>query len=553
MSDLVLSVDRLAIIAPGRPPILDEVSLSVARGEVVALIGESGSGKTTLALSALGYVRAGMEVTGGSIRLGSYSLFEASRQQLEQIRGRKVSYIAQSAAASFNPRIRLTRQIVEASQVHRTAVYAAAVARAHAIYQRLELPNSQSIGDRFPYQVSGGQLQRFMIAMGIIEGPDLLVCDEPTSALDVTTQVEVLKALKKVIVDGGLAALFVSHDLAVVAQIADRVVVMRSGRIVEAGTVARILTAAQAPYTQQLIDACNRRMGSVRQSATTSPSASIVEVRQLRASFNKETLPVVTDVSFSLRSGNVLGIVGESGSGKSTLARCIAGLHVADSGSIKFRGREMVYGATARSLDERRGIQFVPQIADTALNPRHSIAKILGRVLTFFNRSSRGQHTERRVAELLSLVHLPAHYASLFPSQLSGGEKQRVNIARALAADPAVLICDEITSSLDTILAASIIRLLEDLRDRLGFAIIFISHDLFVVSSLANELIVLKNGKVVEQGNAQAILSKPKHPYTQLLVRSVPELRPGWLEEFRVPNCVGQKSDLLPEQAEENR
>ncbi len=537
----VLAINRL-IVAPqaGGAPVVDGISLAVSKGEVLALIGESGSGKTTLALAALGHVRPGLAVRSGRVRLGATELLGAGEAVLRDLRGRRATYVAQSAAAAFNPALRLDFQVTEPSRVHCLRPLAEAVARAHDLYRRLDLPDPRHIGERFPHEVSGGQLQRFMVAMGLIEGPELVVCDEPTSALDVTTQVEVLKAFKAVIRDGNTAGLFVSHDLAVVAQMADRIIVLRHGRLVEQGTTEEILATPREAYTKELVAACRRwDKRSMRPTRTLVLASAPVrlEVAGIVAGFGprdpktgRPSILAVDDVALRVAPREVVAVIGESGSGKSTLAQVIAGLHPPSEGEIRLAGQVLAPSVARRSLDERRRIQIVFQMADTALNPRHSVGRILGRVLAFFGRVPRTQR-QQRIAELLEMVRLPAAYARRRPAELSGGEKQRVNLARALAAEPEVLICDEITSALDTIVAAAIVRLVEDLRDRLGLAVVFISHDLATVATLADLVLVMRRGEIIERGPTAALLAEPRCPYTRLLLASVPELRIGWLEE----------------------
>ncbi|TPJ33481.1 ABC transporter ATP-binding protein [Mesorhizobium sp. B2-6-5] len=519
--------------------VVNNVSLSVARGEVLALIGESGSGKTTLALSSLGRIRPGLTVRGGNVLLDGRDLISAPASELRRLRGRTVAYIAQSAAMSFNQRMRLDRQVTEPAHMHDAMPAMQAVRRAHDLYRKLGLPYPETIGARYPHQVSGGQLQRFMIAMGLLLQPDLVVCDEPTSALDVTTQVEVLRALKAGILEHGTAALFVSHDLAVVAQVADRIAVLKKGDLIECGTTAEILHDAKHAYTRELIAACRRwpiSAGSFSSTRAGKPAAEAhLAAENIVAGFGsvlmgKPAVQILNGVSLEVKRGQVLAVIGESGSGKSTLARVIAGLHPQASGELKLPGKVLARGVAKRSRDELRRVQMVFQSADTALNSKHTVGRILERVLRFFGHVPPAQRPAR-IAALLEMVRLPAEYAHRRPGQLSGGEKQRVNLARALAAEPEVLLCDEITSALDTVVAASIVSLIEDLRDRLDLAIVFISHDMATVAALADEVIVLKQGSVVERGATREVLSLPQSAYTRLLLDSVPELRAGWLED----------------------
>jgi peptide/nickel transport system ATP-binding protein len=535
----VLQIEHLTIAqrasgqVKGRVAV-DDISLSVGAGEVLALIGESGSGKTTLALTALGQIRPGLVVRSGRVMMAGTEMLSAPAHALRGLRGRQVAYVAQSAAAAFNPRLRLDTQVTEPARVHHSRPMTQALARAHALYARLDLPTPQRIGARFPHEVSGGQLQRFMIAMGLAEDPALLVCDEPTSALDVTTQVEVLRALKLGIAQQpGTAALFVSHDLAVVAQIADRIAVLRGGKLVELGATRDVLERPAQPYTRELLAACRHwdRFGAFRRpmEITTRP---LLQLDGISAGFDRAGRESFALQAIDLRvaRGRILGVIGESGSGKSTLARVIAGLHPPKAGRIQLDGIALAPTALRRSPAERRRMQLVFQMADTALNTKHSVGRILGRVLHFYTNLDKAAR-EARIAELLAMVKLPAEYAARRPDQLSGGEKQRVNLARALAATPDVLICDEITSALDTIVARHIVALIDELRERLGLAVILISHDLATVASLADDVMVLRHGRVVETGPTEQVLAHPKQEYTKLLARSVPELRVGWLEE----------------------
>ncbi|WP_054212056.1 ABC transporter ATP-binding protein [Bosea vaviloviae] len=536
--DTILAVDHLSIASMAGTTVLDAVSLQVRRGEVLALIGASGSGKTTLALAALGHLRPGLVTTGGSVRLDGTDMLKAPQAVLNRMRGQTASYIAQSAAAAFNPRIRLGDQVIESALLHRSQTPDQARARARELFSYISLPTPDRIGTRFPYQVSGGQLQRFMIAMGMQEEPLLLVCDEPTSALDVTTQVEVMRLLKQVIADNQTAALFVSHDLAVVAQIATRIAVMRAGRIVEIGETRQIIESPREDYTRELIAACQHlSLGALAQKPPRAAqgAAKALTVAGLTAGYGKVAggvpqIPTLHGVDLQVGKGEIVAVIGESGSGKTTLARVIAGLHAPALGTVTLNG-EMLAGLDAqRTAAQRRRVQLAVQMADTALNPKHRLRRILGRVLFFFH-GLKGAAAEARMRELLAMVSLPAHYLDRYPTEISGGEKQRVNLARALAAEPEILICDEITSALDTIVAGQIVALVKRLRDELGLTIIFISHDLATVASIADRVTVLRHGRVVEAGESAAVLSAPTDPYTRLLVASVPELRQGWLED----------------------
>lgn len=536
--DTVLAIDGLRIANTAGTTVLDGVALEVRRGEVVALIGASGSGKTTLALAALGHLRPGLVPVGGSVRLDGTDMLNAPQAVLNRMRGQTAAYIAQSAAAAFNPRLRLGEQVVESALLHRSQTPSEAHERAQALFRYLNLPMPERIGTRFPYQVSGGQLQRFMIAMGMQEEPLLLVCDEPTSALDVTTQVEVMRLLKQVIADDHTAALFVSHDLAVVAQIATRIAVMRAGRIVEFGDTRQIIENPREDYTRELIAACQHlSLGALadKPARLAANAAPALAVSGINAGYGKVVnglpqIPTLHGVDLKVDKSEIVAVIGESGSGKTTLARVVAGLHAPASGCVTLGSEALAGLDVQRTAAQRRRIQLAVQMADTALNPKHRLRRILGRVLYFFH-GLKGQAAEARMRVLLAMVNLPQQYLDRFPTEISGGEKQRVNLARALAAEPEVLICDEITSALDTIVAGQIIALVKRLRDELGLTIIFISHDLATVASIADRVMVLRHGRVVEAGASAAVLSEPSDPYTRLLVASVPELRQGWLED----------------------
>jgi peptide/nickel transport system ATP-binding protein len=520
-------VDGLCI-AVGSTDIVHDVAFTVEPGEVLALIGESGSGKTTTALALLGYTRRGCRVRAGRVTVGGVDALTLPRSAIPDFRGRRVSYIAQSAAASFNPAHRLMDQVIEGCVVRGQLDRAAAAAKARGLFAELALPDPANIGRRYPHEVSGGQLQRVMTAMALMTDPDLVVLDEPTTALDVTTQVEVLRAFRRVVRGRGTTAVYVSHDLAVVAQMADSIVVLQNGRVQETGRTARILAAPTHPYTRSLLDAVpgGHAFSAPPQQTSAAP---VLEASGLAASYGgKGGVPVLRDVNLSLAPGAVLGVIGESGSGKSTLARVLVGLLPAQSGTIRLDGATLHAAAIDRTPEQLRKLQIVFQSADTALNPAHSVARIIERPLRFYHGMDAARR-QARVTELMDMVRLPPALAQRRPAELSGGQKQRVNLARALAADPTVLICDEVTSALDTVVGAAVLDLLAELRRVLGVAMVFISHDLATVRTIADEVMVMYAGRPVETGGEGA----PVHPYTDLLRASVPELRVGWLDGLR--------------------
>ena len=544
----VVRVDGLCVAARdddgNERLIVKDVDFAVERNTVLALIGESGSGKTTIAMALMGHARPGCRISGGRVQVAGTDVRALAPADLADFRGRRVTYIPQSAAAAFNPSRRIMAQVVEGASIHKLMSRADAAAKAVVLFRALALPDPETIGERFPHQVSGGQLQRLMAAMALLSDPELVILDEPTTALDVTTQIEVLRAFKKVVRERGTTAIYVSHDLAVVAQVADRIVVLRDGEIQEQGETEAMLRAPTHDYTRSLLKAADPTLRSLRAAGDREkPESPLLQVRDLVAGYGRidaegrPAAPVLSDISFSIRRGSVLGVVGESGCGKSTLARVVAGLLPAAQGGLKLDGETLPPSAGDRSRDQLRRIQIVFQMADTALNPARTVERILDRPLEFYHGMS-GDKRRRRVRELLGMVRLPAEIADRYPGELSGGQKQRVNLARALAAEPELILCDEVTSSLDTVVGAAILELLDELRRELGVAYMFISHDLSTVRAICDEVMILYAGRKVEFGPRQTMSMRPLHPYTDLLISSVPELRTGWLEG--VPPASGE-------------
>ncbi|MGR4842093.1 ABC transporter ATP-binding protein [Rhizobium sp. LARHSG275] len=516
-----------------RVEIIKGVSLDVAEGEIVALIGESGSGKTTIALTLMGHTRAGCRISGGSVSVGGKDMVTLSEKQRAKVRGTEVAYVPQSAAAAFNPATSIMDQVIEVTRIHQLMSPDEARARAVELFRALSLPEPETIGSRYPHQVSGGQLQRLAAAMALIGDPTLVIFDEPTTALDVTTQIEVLRAFKSVMKKGGIAGVYVSHDLAVVAQIADRIVVLKGGETQETGTTEEILNNAKHPYTRELLAAFEPKpRGAVGPAEPA--TAPLLRIEDLVSGYGQrqaDGLPLiraVEHVSLKVEKGRNLGIIGESGCGKSTLARTIAGILPAAVGKIVFDGTELHRNARERSRDELREMQIVFQYADTALNPAKSVEDILDRPLVFYHRMDR-KARNARIDQLLDMVRLPRNLRHRRPGELSGGQKQRVNFARALAADPKLILCDEITSALDTVVAAAVIDLLKELQRELGLSYIFISHDLSVVEAICDEIVVMYGGRKVEEITSSTVKA-PQHPYSQLLFSSVPTLDPAWLD-----------------------
>lgn len=531
MSETLLEINDLKIEATSYPPnepprnvvLVEGVSFTLERGKVLGLIGESGAGKSTIGLSAMAYGRGGVRLSGGTIRLNGREIRLADPAALRALRGREVTYVAQSAAAAFNPAKQLMEQVIETSLVHGIMTRNEAEARAINLFKQLGLPNPETIGRRYPHQVSGGQLQRVMTAMALCPRPELVIFDEPTTALDVTTQIEVLAAIKKAIRENSVAALYITHDLAVVAQIADDIMVLKGGNMVEIGSVQQIIETPSEAYTKALV--------SVRsiEHAEKAETAPVLQVRGITARYRGTHMDVLHNVSVNLSPGQTLAIVGESGSGKSTLARVITGLLPASKGDILFDGRTLSPALEQRSKDDLRELQMIYQMADVAMNPRQTVGTIIGRPLEFYF-GLRGAAKRARVQELLDAIEMGAGFIDRYPAELSGGQKQRVCIARALAAKPKLIICDEVTSALDPLVADGILKLLLNLQAAEGVAYLFITHDIATVRAIADQIAVMYKGKVQRSGQKSDVLSPPFDDYTQLLLSSVPEMQLGWLE-----------------------
>ena len=520
-------------------PIINGASMSLKKGEVLGLIGESGAGKSTLGLAAMGFCRDGVRISKGSVTFDGIDLVNASAAQKRELLGKRIAYVAQSAAASFNPAHKLIDQHTETPVQHGVFGKAESTEDGIELYRKLRLPNPDEIGFRYPHQVSGGQLQRAMTAMAMSCRPDLIIFDEPTTALDVTTQIEVLASIRDIVEQFDTAAIYITHDLAVVAQMADRIKVLLKGDEVEESDTRTMLSTPTEEYTKSLWAV--RSFQRPTKPAVEATATPIISVNNVTAAYGKAV--VLHDVSFDIHQGRTVAVVGESGSGKSTVARCITGLLPPIKGQIEFEGEALPLDYRKRSKMQLRQAQMIYQIADTALNPRKTIGELIGRPVEFYM-GLKGAKKRERVRELLSEIELePDQYIDRLPSELSGGQKQRIGIARSLAAEPKFIICDEVTSALDQLVAEGILKLLAKLQDELHLSYMFITHDLATVKAIADEVVVMKDGRVVEQGPKTEMFTPPHHAYTDLLLSSVPEMDPDWLTNLLTERGVDNIGD----------
>jgi peptide/nickel transport system ATP-binding protein len=582
---------RIELVSNGED-IVDQIVLEVTAGEVLGLVGESGSGKTTVGMALLGYCRPGGHVVGGEVVIDGKDLQGMRQGELRRIRGGTVSYIPQDPGTALNPALRIGKQLSEMLEAHSPGMSESdRDARVREACEEVALPpqgvTMDDFLERYPHQLSGGQQQRVAIAMAFSNRPHVIVCDEPTTGLDVTTQARVLKTVRELCQEHGVAALYVSHDLAVVAELADYVAVMYAGRIIERGPRDAIFSAPRHPYTRRLLRAVpdlegkravigipgraplpgNRPSGcfftprcelAIDKCSEAFPEpTAYADGKHLVACYRADDAPseikvvdeqkpigpagdvvlkldhldanygsrqILFDVDFEVRRNQCVALVGESGSGKTTTARCVAGLHKQYSGQIQLDGVKLAEAARSRTAEARKRIQYIFQNPYASLNPRRTIGQTLARQLNLFppeGGTSRA-NIGTKVAETLERVALSRDAASRYPDQLSGGERQRVAVARALAAEPALLVCDEITSALDVSVQAAIVELLRELREETGLSMLFITHNLALIRTIADKVIVMTEGKIVEAGDTLDVFERPQAEYTQRLLANTP-------------------------------
>ncbi|MCW8060804.1 dipeptide ABC transporter ATP-binding protein [Agrobacterium tumefaciens] len=532
----LLSVRNLSVRF-GEGSAVSDVSFDVARSATLGVVGESGSGKsvTSLAITRL-FPKSAKVVIGGAIEFRGRNLISMPESDLRSIRGAGISYVFQDPLSALNPVRRCGDQVTEAIRIHEGRIDRDQVReRVEQLFERLGLPRSRGIFEKYPHELSGGMRQRVMIAMALACRPALLVADEPTTALDVIVQKQIVDLLREAVREFDTSLLFISHDLALVSSLADEIVVMRHGRVVEYGATEQVVRNPVDPYTQQLWKATPTLRAPLRPALATrrtdgrSSSKDLLKVSSVRHSFiwgngGKIAPFALDDVSLSAREGETVCVVGESGSGKSTLARCVAGLIAPDNGSILFDGHELV-GADAKVWrGVRRDIQMVFQDPYASLNPRMKVAELVAEGLLINGITSSKSELRRCATELLEMVGMKASHGDRYPHQFSGGQRQRIAIARALALRPKLLICDEPVTSLDVSVRAQIVQLLTDIQDREGLTYLFITHDIALARQIGDRVVVMNQGRVVEAGEATAVIDRPTQDYTKALRAAVPEM-----------------------------
>jgi len=523
-----LSISDLTIALPkgaDRVSALESVSLDVGSDEIVCLVGESGSGKSMTAGAVMRLLPSSVRVVSGRISLDGTDLLRLPEPDMRAVRGARIGMIFQEPMTALNPLLTIGNQIGEIYRIHTQLSAHEIAARVETLLGEVLIPDPARVAKAYPHEVSGGQRQRAMIAMALALEPSVLIADEPTTALDVTTQAQILKLIRDLQKRKGTGVLFITHDFGVVAEIADRVAVMQHGKIVEQGRAEEILNAPQHPYTRSLIAAVPPLHPTPRLKSEGPLQLQISGLSKTYGSKglfprNRRVTHAVKDVSFELRQGATLGIVGESGSGKSTLARCLVRLIEADAGQVRLDGIDLTALSAKDWRRESRRVQMVFQDPFGSLNPRRRVGDLVGQGLVV--RGVSKAEALQRARRLFELVGLSPDAVGRFPHEFSGGQRQRIGLARALALDPEILIADEPVSALDVSVQAQVLDLLADLRQRLGLSLVFITHDLRVAAQVADDILVMRNGVIVETGPAAQVLEHPRHPYTQALVASVP-------------------------------
>ena len=526
----LLEIRQLSI-AVGDKTLLEQVSFTVGRGEIVALVGESGSGKSVTSLAIMRLLPQALSVTGGDVLLEGSSLFVLPEMQMRRIRGRRIAMIFQEPMSALNPVMTVGEQVAEAVRLHFALSTSETKARVIALFEEVAIPDPAIRYNWYPHQLSGGQKQRVMIAMALACEPDLLIADEPTTALDVTVQAQVLSLLKQIRDRRGLSILFITHDLAVVSQMADTIAVMKDGKIVEKADANILFASPSHPYTRQLLE--NAAAGEVPKGEG-SDKEILLRVENLKVHFPvkrgffgqvRQVVKAVDGVSLTIERGSTLALVGESGSGKTTLGEAILSLVPVSGGSIWFETDEITALPKKMRHIYRKKIQVIFQDPFAALDPRMNIGQIIKEGMESLGvgpNTPKAQH--RYIEEILRKVELDPAYIDRYPHEFSGGQRQRIGIARALAVDPELIICDEPTSALDVTVRAQILRLLKRLQQESGLSYLFITHDLSLVPDIAQKVAVMQSGKIVEQGGVDEVFTSPLHPYTQTLLSAVPEL-----------------------------
>ncbi len=530
----LLRIEGLSVSLPAnadRPYAVENVTLDLSRNEILCVVGESGSGKSVMSRAVLGlFASRHVQPSAGRILFEGEDLLRAAPERMRALRGNRIAMIFQEPMTALNPVLRIGAQIDEVLEVHQNADKAARRARVLEMLAAVHLPEPEKILAAYPHQLSGGQRQRAMIAMALALQPDILIADEPTTALDVTTQAQILALIREVQRKQGMGVIFVTHDFGVVAEVADRIAVMQHGRIVEQGVADEVLNRPRADYTRALLAAVPSLTPGPKRDFSAAPV--VVAVKGLNKSFRSNSgwfggaarrVDALAGVSFDVRRGETVGIVGESGSGKTTVARCIIRLLDADSGEILIDGNNVV-GLSQRALRPvRKRLQMVFQDPFGSLNPRRTVGQLISEGPMVHGLAE--ATAQARTLELLELVGLERRAADRYPHEFSGGQRQRIGLARALALEPQILVADEPVSALDVSVQAQVLRLLADIRNRLGLTLIFITHDLRVASQVCDSVAVMRHGRIVEFGPVAQVYANPSHAYTRELMDSVPGRR----------------------------